>query len=201
MFRRIFCFAFEKWKTPIFDNLKKKGVWSLLASIISFFIISKLIGADEAKTEIIVFVSVVIGIIIIEIIRFIWHLYNAPFEIIKEQDGLIASLKFISDRKSIIGNLVELRKEGTELRNRGETLFHQSEIEPWWNLHLKWREKTKATMALLDPNKANQWETLNLYTPRRDFPKALNGQHRKYLQMFDVWLDRLQVEIDALGMK
>ena len=50
-------------------------------------------------------------------------------------------------------------------------------------------------MAMLDSSKASQWGTLGLYTKRRGFPNAINARHRKYLEMFDAWLDRLQAAI------
>ena len=201
MFKRIFIDALEKWKGPLREEWKKNGLWSLLASIISFPIINYLIGGEEARIEVIIFISLIAGIIISQTFRFLWLLVSSPFMIIREQDNKIANLKSVSDRKSIIGKLVELREEGTKLRNSGQTILHQSGIEPWWGKHLEWREKTKATIALLDPNKANQWGILNTYIPKRGFPNAINNLHRKYLQMFDAWLDRLQEVIDKLDIE
>jgi len=198
MFGRFFRYGFSKWKNPLIAEWKKNSVWSLITSVISFAIIYFLIDVNEMKIEVMGAISLLGGTVITFLFRLLYELLNAPFSIIQEQDIIIASLGKIADRKTVISRLTELWSEGTNLRNRGEALMHQSRLEPWWNEHLDWRNKTKTTMALIDPNKANQWWTLGLYTPKRAFPHALNGLHEKRIQMFDAWLDRLQIEIQKL---
>ena len=198
MLKRIFRYAFEKWKKPFFEEWKKNGLWTLATSIISFVIIYFWIGPNEMRIELMVALSVIGGTIVVQIIRYLWLLLCSPFMIIKEQDSIISSIEKIADRQSILSRLTELFSDGTNLRNRGEALMHENRIEPWWNEHLEWRNKTKITMSLLNPNMANQWWTLGLYTPRRAFPHALNPLHAKRLQMFDAWLDRLQENIRKL---
>lgn len=198
MLKRLFRYTFEKWKKPLFEEWTKNGLWSLITSIFSFMIIYYWIGINEMRIEVMAAISLLGGAIITQAIRYLWLLLISPFMIIKEQDNFIANLEKIADRKSIIGRLTELFSEGTNLRNRGEALMHKSRVESWWNEHLEWRNKTKSTMALLDPNMAKQWWTLGLYTPRRAFPHALDPLHGKRLQMFDAWLDRLQENIQQL---
>ena len=198
MLKRLFRFAFGNWKKPLLAEWKKNGLWSLLISIFSFLIIYYLIGVHEMRIEVMVALSVLGGTIITHVIRFLWLLIISPFEIIRNQDKVIASFEKISDRKSIIERLTELFSEGTGLRNRGEGLMHENSVETWWDEHLEWRNKTKTTMSLLNSNMANQWGTLGLFTPRRKFPNALNPLHGKRLQMFDAWLDRLQEDIQKL---
>jgi hypothetical protein len=198
MLTRLFRYTLEKWKKPFFEEWKENGLWSIATSIFSFVILYFLIGPDEMKIEIMVAISLVGGTIIAQIIRFLWLFLRSPFMIIGEQDSIISSFEKIADRQSILSRLTELFSDGTNLRNRGEALMHESRVEPWWNEHLEWRNKTKTTMSLLNPNMANQWWTLGLYNPRRLFPHALNPLHAKRLQMFDAWLDRLQENIRKL---
>lgn len=78
------------------------------------------------------------------------------------QTDFIARLQAVTDRKKIIHCLTMLRSEGVKIRNRGESIMHQSGIDPWWDEHLVWRKETVDTIALLDQNLANQWKTLDM---------------------------------------
>jgi hypothetical protein len=194
-FGRFFRHAALHWKKPILEKLRQEGVWSLIASIPSYFIMAHWVGINAMIIELRVALSLIGGIAITQIFRFLGLLLIAPFTILKEQDGIISSLEKITDRKSIIGQLSSLWVEGTALRNKGESLMHESRVETWWNDHTEWRNRTKSTIALLDPSKASQWWTLGTYTPRRNIPQAFSPLHEKRIQMFDAWLERLSLLI------
>ena len=150
------------------------------------------------RSEIRVALSLMAGIVVVQVARFLWLLLDAPFTILKEQDGLIASMKSGADRASVIAQLSRLWTDGTALRNRGEALMHESGVTTWWNEHLSWRNETQSAIALLDANKASQWLTLGMYTPRRTIPQAFSPMHEKRIQMFDAWLERLEALIREL---
>lgn len=113
----------------------------------------------------------------------------------KEQDTTI------TDRKILIGKLHGRREIGIPLRNAGKTKLHQNTVDAWWQEFLKWKEETKNTIGLLDSNRARKWAKLGTFTPKRGFPQAISRRHEKRLQMFDAWLDRLDLEIDYWEQK
>ncbi len=76
--------------------------------------------------------------------------------------------------------------------------MHQDSIESWWEDHLEWRYKSIYTIGLLDKNIATKWAVLDTFTPKRPFPAAISPDHRKKLQMFDAWLERLVDVIEEL---
>ena len=194
-FGRFFRYANIRWYKPLLEKWKQEGLWSLATSILSYIIIGYWIGVGEMRLEIRAAISLAGGAIITQIIRYLWCLLNAPFDILKEQDNIILGLKKTDDREKIIEQLSHLFVEGTELRNKGQSVVHESIAESWWNSHLEWREKTKSKIALLDQSKATQWNTLGLYTPKRRIPQAINPLHEKRVQMFDEWLTRLDMLI------
>jgi len=113
---------------------------------------------------------------------------------------LIAIFSYIRQRENPPEKelLCELRKEGVELRNQGESILHIDQVKPWWDKHLEWREKTADTIKLIDVSKSNKWKTLDTFRPKRNFPKAYNQDVQKKLQMFDEWLSRLDKLIDDI---
>jgi len=194
-FGKFFLYAAIHWYKPLLAKWKQEGIWSLLASIPSYIIMGYWIGVTEMSIEIRVALSLVIGTAIIQVFRFLWLLIIAPFNILREQENIISSLEKVADRKSILAQLTKLWSDGTALRNKGEALMHESRVDPWWNEHLSWRNEVKTTIALLDPNKASKWWTLGMYTARRRIPQAFSTIHEKRIQMFDAWLERLDLLI------
>jgi hypothetical protein len=168
-FGRFFRYTNNRWYKPLLEKWKQEGLLSLATSILSFIIIGYWIGVDEMSLEIRAAISLVGGTVITQIVRYLWFLLNAPFDILKEQDNIILELKKTYDKKKIIEQLSHLFVEGTELQNKGQSVVHESIAETWWNSHLEWREKTKSEIALFDQSKATQWNTLGLYTPKRKF--------------------------------
>jgi hypothetical protein len=153
------------------------------------------IGLHEMSVEVKVALSLLAGAVISQALRYLWLLLTSPFAILREQDQIISSLEKVTDRRKIIAQLSTQWIEGTTLRNKGESLMHESRVEPWWNEHLEWRNQTKITIALLDANKAKQWGTLGMFTPKRAIPQAFTPLHEKRIQMFDIWLERLSTLI------
>lgn len=190
-FGRFFRHANTEWLKPFREAWIRQTILSLLAAVPSYFIMAAWLGVSETSIEVKAALSLAAGAAVVQVVRYLWLLLIAPFDILKEQDRIISSLEKITDRKSIIGQLQSLWTEGVALRNKGESLMHESRVEPWWNEHLEWRNRTKTTLALLDANKAQGWWTLGLYTPRRVIPQAFTPLHQKRIQMFDGWLDRL----------
>lgn len=197
-FGRFLRYAASEWIKPLLEEWKKYSLWTVIQSIPTYIFMYFLIGGDAMGTEARILLSVLLGWIITQVVRYLWLALNAPFRIIKEQDSIISSFEKVTDREVVIARLTDLWTEGTALRNKGEGLMHESRVEPWWNEHLEWRNKTKTTMALLDKNMARQWWTLGTYIAKRAFPHALSPIHAKRLQMFDAWLERLNEKIQEL---
>lgn len=126
------------------------------------------------------------------------NLIRAPFLIIIEQNASIASFKRYQDREKSIIRLRELRCTGVELRNRGIGLLHIDSVDEWWQEHLTWRGETAKIIESLDKEQAERWKTLDRYTPRNAYTNALTPEHRHCLQMFDEWLQRLDLVTEKL---
>ncbi len=129
---------------------------------------------------------------------FIINFLRAPFLIIKEQNVIIIALKSKQDRDGVLIHLRELRRAGVELRNRGSALLTNNSANQWWQEHLSWREETGNIIGLLDREQAERWKTLDKFVPRNAYPNALTPEHRHRLQMFDEWLERLDVVTEKL---
>jgi hypothetical protein len=126
------------------------------------------------------------------------NLLRAPFLIIKDQNASIAILKGNQDREKVLVHLREMRHAGVELRNRGMSLLHEKSVNEWWQGHLTWREETANIIGMLDKEQAIRWRTLDKFVPRNAYPTALTPEHRHRLQMFDEWLQRLDVVTEKL---
>ena len=195
-FGSFFRYAGINWYKPISHKWKEESIWSFVVAIPSYLVMYFWIGIDEIRIEFLVALSIISGTVITQIFRFLYLLLDAPFSILKEQDILISSLENVADKKSVIARLSQLWTDGTNLRNKGEALMHESRIAPWWEEHLAWRNETKSIISLIDPTKASQWWTLGMYSPRRRIQYALSPFHEKKIQMFDAWLEKLELLID-----
>ena len=140
------------------------------------------------------------GVTLVVFIAFVLFdaIFSVPYERIKEQNDNIVVLKGVQNKKEAIKFLEKQRKEGVNLRNQGMNILHNSRIDSWWEDHTNWRKKTKDGIAILDKSMDMNWYTLNTFEPKREFANAINIKHRKYLQMFDEWLDRLDRVILSL---
>jgi len=200
-FGRFFRYAFYHWKKPIIEDWKKVGLWSLLASALSFVILLFWVGEHEMTIEVKVFIALIGGTAIAQIIRYLWIAINSPFTIIKEQDGIIYAYEKTQDRESMLLRLRELRKIGVELRNKGKTLLHQRSIDSWWIEFADWKKETSDTISLLDKERAEKWKTLDNYTPKLILQKPLTPDHGAKYAMFSEWIDRLDKLTDDLKLK
>jgi hypothetical protein len=187
-----FRYAWNKWKVSLLSKWKEEGVWSIVASILSFIAIGYLVGDEEMNLEARIAIAGLIGLIGTQIIRFLWIALTAPFSIIAEQEGIISSYEKATNVQLVIKRLNELWTSGTVLRNSGEALMHPSRVEPWWLEFVEWKNTTRDTIALIDSNIADAWSTLGTYQPKRNFPQAFDPAHHKRLQNFDAWLERLR---------
>lgn len=136
-------------------------------------------------------------------IHFGWDWYNwiiiiLVFLLFSFLEG---TFRYIRQRENPpeIEMLLDLRKEGVELRNEGERILHFDQVRPWWDKHLDWRSRTADTIKLVDVNKCNKWKTLDTFKPKRKFASAFNQDVQKKLQMFDEWLSRLDSLIDDIS--
>ncbi len=124
-------------------------------------------------------------------IALFYAIFIRPYKIISEQESTILLFKGKVKKESFIEALIMQREIGVELRNKGDSILHESQIEPWWNEHLKWRTDTEELIALLDNNKALQWSTLGDAPPSKIKHTPFNPDVSHKLQMFDEWLVRL----------
>lgn len=195
----------EYWK----DNFKQGGVsaweWMGINGLIFGILVALIAGIIVSRTiserlQLLVFfgVSILVTLIIYVPIVLFFAIFTVPSNKYKEQTIESTKLQSLTDNIAIINTLVALRKKGVELRNQGEILMHQDRVEPWWKEHLEWRKKVENTIGLLDNNIAAKWAVLDTFTPKRPFPKAISPDHRKKLQMFDAWLERLLDVIEEL---
>lgn len=195
----------EYWK----DNFKQGRVsaweWMGINGLIFGILVALIAGIIVSRTtserlQLLVFfsVSILVTLIIYVPIVLYFAIFTIPSNKYKEQTNETRKHQSFTENKAIINTLVDLRKKGVKLRNQGETLMHHDRVEPWWKEHLEWREKTENTIGLLDKNIAAKWAVLDTFTPKRPFSKAISPDHRKKLQMFDAWLERLDEVITEL---
>ena len=187
----------KKWIKDFFENIvdgfydlwKWLGIWKkvvwLIISEIAAYLNNRIFSLSTLWRGFLYTIITYLGIAIL------YSLFIRPFKENSKKESIILILRDDKKIENIIKNLNNQRVTGVELRNEGEIILHESQIDPWWDNHLDWRRKTKELISLLDINKAIQWNTLDMYRPRRSFPNAISSNHRKKLQMFDEWLDRL----------
>ena len=195
-------FTVKKWAIKFSENLSDgicavwewlgiyKKVMGLIMSAIVAWFTNKVLSLTTFWRG---FVYTLVAYLAIAIF---YALFIRPYKVFSKQEHTISLLNGKVNVESIIGTLVRLREEGTVLRNKGNNILHESQINTWWDDHLDWRRTTMVNIELLDNNKAIQWNTLDTFTPKRDFPKAFNPDVRHKLRMFEEWLDRLDRLID-----
>ena len=189
--------GFTQWLDHLKTKWKIEIVWVVIGTIVSFMIIYWWLGVEETRIEAKITISVLCGTIGAEILRLICAIIRTPFRIIEEQYKTIANYKNIFSKEKIIKALVDYRTEGVKLRNRGISLMHVSSVDPWWEEFLVWQRKVKYSISILDKIRAEQWFILGSYTPTLSRPN-LSPIHKKRLDMFDTWLNRLEKLIENL---
>lgn len=176
---------------------KREKILNSIISLVAGLIVAILVTDDKILGAIIFAVTSALAYLLIFVILIlIFTVFDVPFQTIKKQDEMIADLQAVPD--VVIYSLTELREEGVRIRKGGESLASKERIEPWWQEFEEWKTKTVSKIALLDKSAANNWKTLGQFPhTRKSFP-ALSEQHRKYVEMCDDWLKRLDDVIAEL---
>lgn len=195
----------EYWKANFKQGAVSAWDWIGFKGVVLDIVIGFIAGlfynattSGKLNVGIIAGVTLLVAFSIYMLCFLFFAIFIIPYEKHIEQSHEITKLQSIKDREEIIGELVRQRYYGVQLRNGGETLMQQKYIDPWWEAHEKWRNKTVKVIASVDENLANKWKVLGTFTPKRGFSDALSPNHRKKLQMFDAWLERLDEVIEEL---
>ena len=94
------------------------------------------------------------------------------------------------DPEVVLTELARLRSSGVALRNQGERLGEEEDVDRWITECSTWRLRVEHEIARLSPSEAQVFETLDRM-PALPFPMALNQQHLLHLRAMEEYVKRL----------
>lgn len=189
--------GFQRWWGPLLSDIQRTISISVLGSAIAFALLYFRFGwSTDLRNEFVFAIFFAIGAIGAQVVYLLWLLLSEPFRIMGEQVATIERFRTLANRSDLLSAVHDQLEEGIPLSNLGQSRMSvQSELQ-WWEDFEAWKVDTRDAISMLDTGRARRWAKLGRYTPIRRFPQALNRQHEKHIQMADVWIVRLQEEVD-----
>jgi hypothetical protein len=124
-----------------------------------------------------------------------WIIFFLLFSLVIVFESAYRYLNKYNEPK-LINQLGELRAEGVVLRNSGSSLMSKDSIDKWRSGQLEWEGKVLGVLKNLSTYDCQNFNYLDTFTANRLFPEAISNEHRKYLQVFDEKLKRLEKIIE-----
>ncbi|MDP2776666.1 MAG: hypothetical protein Q8O48_03405 [Anaerolineales bacterium] len=187
----------DYWKNNLTFGIQRTWEWLGVRGIIIDVVISLIAGlliaqntenrlnvAQTAGVTIVIALGIYILLVLISVI------FIVPYQENLRLEKIIANYKKKGKEPPELQKLAELRTEGVELRNFGAGLTDSNVLSKWINDYTVWDKTVIKTLGKLSKAQAGWFTTLDRM-PLHAFRNVINGEHSRYLNIFEEKLKRL----------
>jgi hypothetical protein len=189
----------DYWKNNLTLGIQRTWEWMGVRGIITDAIISLIVGlliAKNAENRLgvaqTIGITIVVALGIYVLLVLISVIFIVPYQENQRLEKIIAGYKKTRKEPPEIQKLAELRTEGVRLRNFGERLTDPNALPKWINDYIEWDKLVLKTLSKLSKGKS-AWLTTLDRMPLRTFPNIIDGEHNRYLNIFEEKLKRLDI--------
>jgi len=189
----------DYWKNNLTLGIQRTWEWMGVRGIIIDVVISLIVGlliaqntesrlgvAQTAGITVVIAVGIYILLVVISVI------FIVPYQESQRLEKIIANYKKKGKEPPEIQKLAESRTEGVKLRNYGAGLTDPNAISKWIDDYTEWDKTVIKTLSKLSKAQAAWFTTLDRM-PLHAFQNVINGEHNRYLNIFEEKLKRLDI--------
>jgi len=189
----------DYWKNNLTLGIQRAWEWMGVRGIIIDVIISLIAGLlvaqnTENRLNIIqtagITIAIAVGIYILLVLIFV--IFIVPYQEDQKLEKIIINYKKKGKEPPELQKLAELRTEGVELRNFGTRLPNPSALSKWIDDYTEWDRTVIKILGKLSKAQAAWFTTLDRM-PLHTFQNVINGEHSRYLNIFEEKLKRLDI--------
>ena len=189
----------DYWKNNLTLGVQRAWEWMGVRGIIIDVVISLIAGLliaqnTENRLNIVqtagITIAIALGIYILLVLVFV--IFIVPYKESQRLDKIITNYKKKGKEPPELQKLAELRTEGVKLRNFGTGLTDSNALSKWINDYTEWDKTVIKTLGKLSKAQAGWFTTLDRM-PLHTFQNVINGEHNRYLNIFEEKLKRLDI--------
>lgn len=189
----------DYWKNNLTLGIQRAWEWMGVRGIIIDVIISLIAGLLitknlENRLNIVqtagITIAIALGIYFLLVIVFV--VFIVPHQENQRLEKIITNHKKKGKEPLELQKLAELRTAGVKLRNSGTGLTDPNALSKWINDYTEWDKTVIKTLGKLSKAQAGWFTTLDRM-PLHVFQNIINSEHRRYLNIFEEKLKRLDL--------